>query len=82
MVSAGMPELTKEEDINYFKNMLNLDYDKEHAEEHISKQISLSLKDKTRLADNYIHEKAHAQKKINIFLQIYVIYICLDARIF
>jgi len=55
MVSAGMPELMREEDIQYFQEKLNLHYDPKHSTEHMLKQINSSLKDKSRLVDNAIH---------------------------
>jgi phosphatidylinositol-4,5-bisphosphate 3-kinase len=59
MVSAEMPELMKESDILYFRQMLNLKYDTKKASTHVHKQISSALKDKTRLMDNAIHLKVH-----------------------
>jgi len=59
MVSAGMPELMREMDIEYFQKQLNLEYDQKHAQEHINKQVNSSLKDKSRLVDNAIHAAVH-----------------------
>ena len=59
MISAGLPEISDESDIRYFKNMLNLGYDVKKATQHVHKQIALALKDKRRLVDNHIHLTVH-----------------------
>lgn len=59
MVSAGLPELSVQSDIAYFKNMLNLRYEVKKATQHVHKQINIALKDKARLMDNHIHLTVH-----------------------
>eukprot|EP01083_Nonionella_stella_P014829 41526_1 len=59
MVSAGLPELCIQSDIQYFKNMLNLRYEVKKATQHVHKQIASALKDKARLMDNHFHLTIH-----------------------
>ena len=62
MVSAGMPELMQEHEVQYLVKKLNLHLDNKQVKDKILKQINDSLKDKYRLVDNWIHYNKHLKK--------------------
>ena len=55
MIPAGMPELTKDEDIVYMVDKLALELDDKDAAETFRKEISVCLGDTYRRVDNMIH---------------------------
>jgi len=59
MVSAGMPELMVEEDINYLRKKLALDVSEKKAEKLLQGEIRKSLDSKYRRLDNLIHNFKH-----------------------
>ena len=59
MLSTGIPELTKPKDIDYLRNNLCLDMEKDDAAASFVKQISASLGCKTTIVNNFIHILAH-----------------------
>lgn len=61
MTSAGMPELMKESDINYLREMLLLDMNEKKAEQNLYEQIDSSVKDTFRRFDNWIHNLKHGK---------------------
>jgi phosphatidylinositol-4,5-bisphosphate 3-kinase len=60
MVSAGMPELMSDVDINYLVDMLRLKVDAKKARQHVQSEVKSSLKDWMRILDNRIHEAVHS----------------------
>jgi len=60
MVSAGMPELMSEVDIDYLVDMLKLKLDAKKARQHVQSEVRSSLKDWMRILDNRIHEAVHS----------------------
>ncbi|KAL4450532.1 hypothetical protein ABPG74_019430 [Tetrahymena malaccensis] len=56
MLSAGMPELQRESDIEYLVETLQLNLSDQEAEQHFKKQIKIAREDKFKLFDNFIHE--------------------------
>ncbi|KAL4486333.1 hypothetical protein ABPG72_007119 [Tetrahymena utriculariae] len=56
MLSAGMPELQRESDIEYLVETLQLNLSDQEAEQHFKKQIRIAREDKFKLFDNFIHE--------------------------
>jgi phosphatidylinositol-4,5-bisphosphate 3-kinase len=60
MISAGMPELSSEEDIEYFRDMLSLHLTDSEASDRFRKEISNSRNNTFRRFDNAIHNLKHA----------------------
>eukprot|EP01083_Nonionella_stella_P098819 277967_1 len=59
MVPAGMPELLKEEDIFYLRDMLGLDKSDEQVAKIFNAELKKSLAGTWRLLDNTIHNLIH-----------------------
>lgn len=59
MVTAGMPELTAEEDILYMKERMVLDKSDKDARAWFRKEINDSKVSKWRQLDNWFHNKKH-----------------------
>lgn len=59
MVSAGLDELVKDDDINYLCDMLLLDANEEDAKSEYKKEIVKSLNTATRQVDNMVHMIKH-----------------------
>ena len=59
MISTGIPELQKEEDIDWLRDRLMLGSSDEEAARHFEKQIHVSLKTKRTQINNFIHIMAH-----------------------
>jgi phosphatidylinositol-4,5-bisphosphate 3-kinase len=55
MISAGMPELRKKENLNYLTKQLSLDLSEQEASEKFKKELIASLNDTWRSVDNLIH---------------------------
>ena len=63
MLSAGMPELNKELDIQHIVNALKLDYTNQEASVHFKKEIERASKTWSRRFDNFIHNYKAKFKK-------------------
>jgi len=59
MLSTGIPELRKPEDINWLRNSFCLDMTEEEAEKEFTKLIQQSLNTKRTQLNNLIHNLAH-----------------------
>lgn len=59
MLSAGMPELTKVQDIHYLKQRINFHLTNKEAENHFKEEIQRSKNDIYRIVDNQIHNIKH-----------------------
>ena len=55
MLSAGMPELNRESDIQFIVDALKLDYTDQEASVHFRKEIERATKTWSRRFDNFIH---------------------------
>jgi len=55
MLSAGMPELNQESDIQFIVDALKLDYTDQEASVHFRKEIERASKTWSRRFDNFIH---------------------------
>ena len=55
MLSAGMPELNKENDIKFIVNALKFDYTDQEASVHFRKEIHRAMHTWSRRFDNFIH---------------------------
>jgi len=55
MLSAGMPELNREQDIQFIVDALKLDYTDQEASVHFRKEIYRASKTWSRRFDNLIH---------------------------
>ena len=58
-VPAGIPELTRDKDIDYLINMLELDKTEKEASVHFEKEIASCLSDTIRRLDNLVHNLKH-----------------------
>ncbi|EGR27704.1 phosphatidylinositol- -diphosphate 3-kinase, putative [Ichthyophthirius multifiliis] len=56
MLSAGMPELQKQSDIQYLVDMLNLNLSEQEASQHFKNELIRSKNSYFRQVDNFIHE--------------------------
>ena len=56
---AGIPELTRDKDIDYLINMLELDKTEKEASVHFEKEIASCLSDTIRRLDNLVHNLKH-----------------------
>ena len=63
MVSAGMPELMQEHEVQYLVKKLNLHLDNKQVKDKILKQINDSLKDKYRHYNKHLKIKNEQMKK-------------------
>ena len=63
MLSAGMPELSKELDIQYIVNALKLDYTNQEASVHFKKEIERASRTWSRRFDNFLHNYKAKFKK-------------------
>merc|ERR1739848_196519 len=59
MIPAGMPELTKGQDISYLLNKLQLNLNEEEAKDALMQTIKYALADRIRIFDNAIHAWIH-----------------------
>ena len=59
MLSTGIPELQKVEDIKWLRDCLTLDLTEEQAAEHFTKLISVALACRTTQVNNAVHIIAH-----------------------
>ena len=59
MLSTGIPELQKVEDISWLKSVLLFDRSDEEASAHYRGQITEALTNKRTLVNDYIHILAH-----------------------
>jgi hypothetical protein len=59
MVSAGMPELMKEQDIFYMREKLYLNVNEKKADKKLHTEINKSLDSTYRRIDNMIHNLKH-----------------------
>ena len=55
MLSAGMPELNQESDIQFIVDALKLDFTDQEASVHFRKEIERASKTWSRRFDNFIH---------------------------
>lgn len=60
MISAGMPELSNETDIEYFRDMLSLELTESEASERFRREIMSARNNAFRRLDNAIHNLKHA----------------------
>ena len=60
MLSTGIPELQKAEDINWLRECIKPEMTNEAAGEHFTKLIYTSLATKTTQVNNAIHIVAHS----------------------
>lgn len=59
MVSAGLDELVRDDDINYLCDMLLLNANEEYAKIEYKKEILNSLNTASRQLDNMLHMLKH-----------------------
>lgn len=62
MVSAGMPELTSSNDIEYLRDKFFLEKSAKDAQGMLRKEIKKSLNTTYRSIDNFIHNLKHGRK--------------------
>ena len=59
MLSTGIPELQRAEDITWLKQVLLQDSNDDAAAKHFRQQVQLALENKRTLNHDYIHIVAH-----------------------
>jgi hypothetical protein len=55
MISAGMPELKKKEEIKYLREMLSLKLTEKEANSKFTTEIDNALNNAFKLIDNFFH---------------------------
>lgn len=63
MLSTGIPELTKEEDISWLRDHFCMDSNDQQAADLFKQEIETALNTKTVVINDVVHILAHPDKK-------------------